>query len=100
MPTFEKRIKRQVVARSMEFFAATSPGLEPLCLHELQALSVVGPEGRAAEGGVSFNGRLYDGYLANLCLRTANRVLMRIGAFKASNFFTLEKNLAAIPWEL
>jgi putative N6-adenine-specific DNA methylase len=97
MPSFEKRIKRQVVARSMEFFAAASPGLEPLCLRELQALSLVAPEGRAAEGGVSFNGRLHDGYLANLCLRTANRVLMRIGAFTASNFFTLEKKLAAFP---
>jgi putative N6-adenine-specific DNA methylase len=100
MPSFEKRIKRQVVARSMEFFAATSPGLEPLCLRELQALSLVAPEGRAAEGGVSFDGRLHDGYLANLCLRTANRVLMRIGAFTASNFFTLEKKLTTIPWEL
>ena len=84
----------------MEFFAAASPGLEPMCLHELQALSLVGPEGRAVEGGVCFNGRLHDSYLANLCLRTANRVLMRIGAFTASNFLTLEKKLAAIPWEL
>jgi putative N6-adenine-specific DNA methylase len=100
MPLFEKRIKRQVVARSMEFFAAASPGLEPLCLRELKALSLVPSEGRAAEGGVSFKGRLSDGYLANLCLRTANRVLMRIAAFTASNFFTLEKKLAAIPWEL
>jgi putative N6-adenine-specific DNA methylase len=100
MPSLEKRIKRQVVARSMEFFAATSPGLEPLCLRELLALSLVASEGRAAEGGVCFNGRLSDGYLANLCLRTANRVLMRIGTFAASNFFTLEKKLAAIPWEL
>ena len=84
----------------MEFFAAASPGLEPLCLRELQALSFVGPEGRAAEGGVSFNGRLHDVYLANLCLRTANRILMRISAFTASNFFKLEKKLATIPWEL
>jgi putative N6-adenine-specific DNA methylase len=100
MPAFEKRIKRQVVARTVEFFAATSPGLESMCLRELQALSLVGTEGCAAEGGVSFIGRLHDGYLANLCLRTANRVLMRIGAFTASNFFTLEKKLAATPWEL
>jgi putative N6-adenine-specific DNA methylase len=100
MPSFEKRIKRQVVARSMEFFAAASPGLEPICLRELQALSLAPSEGRAVEGGVAFNGRLSDGYRANLCLRTANRVLMRIGAFGASNFFTLEKKAAAIPWEL
>jgi hypothetical protein len=57
---------------------------------------------RAARPKAAFPsiGRLHDGYLANLCLRTANRVLMRIGAFTASNFFTLEKKLAATPWEL
>jgi putative N6-adenine-specific DNA methylase len=98
--SFKKRIKRQIVARTAEFFAATSPGLEPVCLRELQALSLVGPKGHASLGGVPFNGRLHDGFLANLCLRTANRVLMRIGAFTASNFSALEKKLAGIPWEL
>lgn len=99
-PAFEKRVKRRVVARTKAFFAATSPGLEKLCLAELQALSLVGPEGAATAGGILFSGRLHDGFLANLCLGTANRVLMRIGTFEASNFHTLEKKLAAIPWEL
>lgn len=99
-PAFEKRVKRRIVARPMAFFAATNPGLEELCLAELQALSLVGPEGTATEGGILFNGRLHDGFLANLCLGTANRVLMRISTFGASNFHTLEKKMAAIPWEL
>ena len=99
-PAFEKRVKRRVVARPMAFFAATSPGLEELCLAELQALSLVGPEGTATDGGILFNGRLQDGFLANLCLGTANRILMRIGTFRASNFHTLEKKVAALPWEL
>ncbi|MFZ0242014.1 MAG: hypothetical protein WAL90_10245 [Desulfobacterales bacterium] len=97
---FEKRIKRRVVARPLEFFAATSPGLEKFCLAELQALSLAVPADAATEGGILFNGRLHDGFRANLCLGTANRVLMRIGTFGASNFHSLEKKLAAIPWEL
>jgi len=51
-------------------------------------------------GGIEFNGRLNDCYIANLHLRIANRVLMRIAGFKASNFSRLEKNLSLLPWEL
>lgn len=97
---FEKRLKRLIVARPKAFFAATSPGLEPLCLRELSSLFPEKPAARVTDGGVAFSGLLADGYWANLCLRTANRILMRILTFKASNFVGLEKKLAAIPWEL
>ena len=100
LTSFEKRLKRQVVAKPAEFFAATAPGLEPLCLQELQALSLSTSKECVTSGGVTFTGHLQDCYLANLCLRTANRILMRISAFKASNFRTLEKNLVQFPWEL
>jgi putative N6-adenine-specific DNA methylase len=49
---------------------------------------------------VEFEGRLEDCYLANLNLRSANRILMRIHTFKSSNFRKLEKKLLDIPWEL
>jgi putative N6-adenine-specific DNA methylase len=75
-----KRIKRHVIGRRHNFFVATSPGFEP--------------------GGVEFEGRLEDCYLANLNLRSANRILMRIHTFKSSNFRKLEKKLLDIPWEL
>ncbi|MBW1842560.1 MAG: hypothetical protein JRI75_12335, partial [Deltaproteobacteria bacterium] len=52
------------------------------------------------EGGVEFKGRLHDCYLADLNLRTANRILMRIESFHAANFRQLEKNLTDVPWEL
>ena len=97
LTSFEKRLKRQVVAKPAEFFAATAPGLEPLCLQELQALSLSTSKECVTSGGVTFTGHLQDCYLANLCLRTANRILMRISAFKASNFRTLEKKPGAIP---
>ncbi len=96
----DKRLKRQVVAKSTEFFAATAPGLEPLCLQELQALPLSRSEMAVSIGGVSFTGFLQDGYLANLRLATANRILMRVGAFKATNFRSLEKILRGFPWEL
>ena len=95
-----KRIKRHVIGRRHNFFVATSPGFEPVCLQELLKLEPAAGEACVIPGGVEFEGRLDDCYLANLNLRSANRILMRIHTFKSSNFRKLEKKLLDIPWEL
>ena len=95
-----KRIKRHVIGRTHKFFAATSPGFEPVCLNELLSLPVSAKAAAVISGGVEFDGRLVDCYLANLNLRSANRILMRIQVFKSSNFRQLEKKLLELPWEL
>jgi putative N6-adenine-specific DNA methylase len=95
-----KRVKRRVTGREKEFFAATSPGLESLCFNELKTVAETGKDLIEMEGGVQFTGRIADCFSANLNLRTANRVLMRIGEFKATNFMQLEKKLSGFPWEL
>jgi putative N6-adenine-specific DNA methylase len=96
-PLLEKRIKRHVIGKAHDFFAVTAPGFEELCLAELAAL---GLNGRPVPGGVGFTGRLLDCYLANLSLRTANRVLMRAFSFTAAHFSELESQLSAFAWEL
>ena len=96
----ERRIKRHIIGRTLDFFTATSPGLEELCLNELKSLSPTIEEVYPERGGVRFKGRIHDCYLANLSLRTANRILMRIGEFRASNFGQLGKKLSSISWEL
>ena len=88
-----KRIKRHVIGRRHNFFVATSPGFEPICLQELLKLKPAAGEACVTPGGVEFEGRLDDCYLANLNLRSANRILMRIHTFKSSNFRKLEKKL-------
>ncbi len=98
--SFSKRVKRQVIARSRSFFAATPPGLENVCLRELASPPLSFTEVEEAPGGVEFRGRVHDAYLANLHLRTANRILMRIDGFKAANFRQLERRLADFPWEI
>ena len=95
-----KRIKRHVIGRRHNFFVATSPGFEPVCLQELLKLKPDASAACVTPGGVEFEGRLDDCYLANLNLRSANRILMRIHTFKSSNFRKLEKKLLDIPWEL
>lgn len=106
--SLSKRIKRHVTGREKSFFASISPGLEPVCLHELNdELKAILSQGLSTEkafvedkGGIHFEGRLRDCYIANLYLRSANRVLMRIAEFKATNFLQLEKKLSTFPWEL
>ena len=95
-----KRIKRHVIGQIKDFFIATAPGLEKLCFDELRLLSFLNPEAAMVRGGVEFKGRLHDCYLANLNLRTANRILMRIGEFKATNFRQLSKNIENFPSQL
>jgi len=53
---------------------------------------------RLVDGGVEFQGGLQELYQANLGLRTASRVLVRIGAFKCRDFPTLYKKALQLPW--
>ncbi len=95
-----KRIKRHVVGRRRTYFVATAPGFEALCHRELSDLGLSIENPSVVEGGVEFSGQLQDCYQANLHLRTASRILLRIDKFKASGFRQLEKKVAGIPWEI
>ncbi len=99
-PALFKRIKRHVIGRTRRYFAAVAAGFEPLCFKEMTALPFSFQEAAVVKGGVEFSGHLPDCYLANLHLRTASRILLRISAFTSTNFRQLEKQIAAIPWEL
>ena len=95
-----KRIKRHVIGRRRSYFVAASPGFEALCYRELSDLGLSMENVSVVEGGVEFKGQLQDCYRANLHLRTASRILLRIDSFRASDFRQLEKKVAGIPWEL
>jgi putative N6-adenine-specific DNA methylase len=51
------------------------------------------------DGGVAFSGTVRSVALANLWLRTASRVLVRVARFRAIAFHELERLARAIPWE-
>ena len=82
--------------QSAEFFASTAPGLESIAAGELKALGI---RGRQEIGGVTFGGELDSVYEANLWLRTASRVVVRLGRFHASTFYELERRAKKLPWE-
>jgi putative N6-adenine-specific DNA methylase len=94
---------------SYHLFAVTVPGLEPFTQGELAALSIksrlpqvknMPGEPHEEAGGVEFEASLSDLYRANLHLRTANRILARLGEFYAAAFSELRKKAARLPWEL
>ena len=92
-----KRIKRHVIGRRREYFAVTAPGFEKLCLEELSSFAPDNSAMSVETGGVVFQGRLQDCYLANLNLRTASRILMRIDSLHATHFGQLQKKFPSIP---
>jgi putative N6-adenine-specific DNA methylase len=73
-----------------------APGLEEIVAAELTDLGVSGP--RVIDGGVEFNATRRQVYEANLHLRTASRVLIRLAHFRALTFADLERRAARIPW--
>lgn len=80
-----------------ELFAVSAPGLESLMQAELRAL---GADATAPEpGGVAFRGDAGALYRANLWLRTATRVLVRLGEFHARDFEQLRKRAGRLAFE-
>ena len=95
-----------------KLFAVCAPGLEPFAALELNQLGLMGshcPSGSEdfltesgppyESGGIEFQGSLHDVYRANLYLRTASRVLVRLGEFYASAFPELRRKASRLLWE-
>ena len=88
-------------------FVSSAPGIEPLLARECQNLNfnqtqeTPSPDpARSVDdgGGVLLEGGLQDVYSANLHLRTASRVSVRMGAFYADSFAELRKKAARLDW--
>ena len=72
-------------------------GLEAVCKREIQNLGY--EVSRVEDGRVFFEGDAQAGVLANLCLRTAERVLLVAGEFTATSYEELFEATKALPWE-
>ena len=77
--------------------AITAPGLEPITRGELHRLGLT--TGEEEPGLISFSGSLDDLARANLHLRTASRVIMRLGQFHARALGELERKASELPWD-
>lgn len=77
--------------------AVCTPGLEELLERELEQLGI--RTGQQMRGGVAFQGSTRQLYAANLWLRTATRVLLRVAQFRATSFAALEQEARFIEWD-
>lgn len=85
----------EIIQRMETFFAVCQPGLESVLSNEIADLGLAA---NLTEGGVEFNGTITDALRANLYLRTASRVLLRLGSFTASGFPELRRKAGRLPW--
>ncbi len=83
--------------RTLRWFAVAAPGVESVLFGEVAALPRVS-EVRTVEGGIEFSGTLEAGMRANLWLRTASRVLLRVGRVEARDFARLRRRVSTLPW--
>jgi putative N6-adenine-specific DNA methylase len=95
----ERRLKRQFNNQRQQFFAIVTPGFEQVLADELKSIGDV-EISDIVFGGVEFSGDYDLVYKANLFLRTANRVLMRISTFTARSYPELYNKSRKISWEL
>ncbi len=78
------------------FLATAAFGLEGVAANELKRMNI---PARAENGGARFEGSLLDAYRANLCLRTADRVLLVLAEEKVRTFEDLFQLVSRIQWE-
>lgn len=81
----------------MKFFATCKIGLESLVSDELRKLGVT--VDAVNDARVDFSGSFADMARACLWLRTAERVLMTVGSFRAETFDELFDGVRAIEWK-
>ncbi len=83
-------------AAGFDCFAIVAPGLEPFALAEAREL---GLDVRAVDGGFEWSGDARSVLAANIGLRIASRVLVRLASFDARSFAELERRGRQVPWQ-
>jgi putative N6-adenine-specific DNA methylase len=83
-------------AAQYDAFAVAAPGLESIVESELKSLRA--SRIRATDGGIEFRASPELLYTANLHLRVASRILVRLTSFRATSFAELERRAGRIPW--
>lgn len=84
------------LAEPFEIFLVATPGLEAALCAEARAAGFA--DAVASPGGVTLSGGWLDAWRANLVLRGATRVLVRIAAFRAMHLAQLDKRARRVDW--
>ncbi|MBX9928276.1 MAG: hypothetical protein K2X99_05110, partial [Gemmatimonadaceae bacterium] len=85
-----------MVGRTYDGVVVTAPGLEAITLAELRALGIAATVEDAGTIGGAMT--LAQVAMANIALRTASRVVVRVATFAAPGFRELEKGAKTLDW--
>ncbi len=98
----ERRVKRWWLNGPYETYVQVTPGLEHIALAEMLRLGLVetDADARLDKGGVTVAAGPDGVMRANLSLRTASRVLLRLGTFPAATPEMLYDRARKLPWEV
>ncbi|MQX34968.1 THUMP domain-containing class I SAM-dependent RNA methyltransferase [Roseospira navarrensis] len=80
----------------LDIFLVTLPGLEDALLAEARALDF--RDAASVPGGVTLRGGWPEAWRANLMLRGASRVLVRVASFRAFHLAQLDKRARRVDW--
>lgn len=80
----------------LDAFIIAAPGIEKITAAEMEALGL--PHDQIERGGIAGALSHEQVYTANLQLRTATRVIVRLASFHASSFAELERRAKKIEW--
>lgn len=80
----------------LDIFISTVPGLEGLLLDEVEQRGFKNP--KKTLGGVQIAGGWSEVWRANLEMRGASKVLVRLGSFKVAHLAKLDKAAMKFPW--
>ena len=84
------------MADPLEIFCVAPPGLEPVLATELRELDFAGV--REAAGGVAVSGGWPEVWRANLRVRGASRILVRLATFRVVHLAQLDKLSRKVDW--
>lgn len=80
----------------LDLYSITAPGIEGVTASELIQLGAA--QVSQSRGGVGWAGSARDLYRANLWLRSATRILVRVASFHAGSFAELERRAKRVAW--
>ncbi len=84
-------------------YVVCPPGLENVTAREMESVGIItGDENTAiipGSGGIEFSGGVSALVQANYTLRSATRVLVRMGSFIATGFPELKRKVKRLPWQ-
>ena len=85
-----------MTSEPLSIFLVVAPGLEAVLAEEARAADFTVTE--TVPGGVTLTGDWSDVWRANVVLRGATRVLVRVAEFRAMHLAQLDKRSRKLPW--